>query len=234
VLAVLFVVAERRAAEPIVPLELFRSVSVSAGVVVNLLGGAGRIASFFLVALYLQEALRYAPATAGLAMLPTSVAGFAVTVLLLPRALGRWGAARTVIIGLLLVGGAHLWLARGPVTGNYVIDVLPGLLLAAAGVALSFTPTTLVITSGLPAERAGIGSGMASASAQLGGALGIAAFSALQAAASTAEGTGYSAAFLGAAGSALLAAVLAIVLLLGRKALPARLRPAQRSSVAAS
>jgi predicted MFS family arabinose efflux permease len=220
----LFVLVERRVAEPIVPLELFRSSALSAGVGINLLGGAARIACFFLVALYLQEALRYSPSLAGSAMLPTSIAGFVVSMAVLPRVLARWGATRTMIAGLLLVAGAQLWLSRGSVTGAYGLDVLPGLLLAAIGVAFSFTPTTLVITKAVPATSTGVASGMASASAQLGGALGIAAFSAIQGAVArglaehgaTAAGAtfgGFGAAFTAAGSTAVVAAVLAVAML---------------------
>ena len=85
---------------------------------------------------------------------------------------------------MLKLAAAQLWLARGPSSGVYALDVLPALFLAAAGVAFSFTPTTLVITKSIPAERTGIASGLASASAQLGGALGIATFSTIKAAGS--------------------------------------------------
>jgi predicted MFS family arabinose efflux permease len=229
VLAGLFVLAERRVAEPIVPLELFRSRALSAGIAINLLGGAARIACFFLVALYLQEALRYSPSLAGAAMLPTSIAGFLVSTTLLPRVLARWGATRTMITGLALVAAAQLWLSRGAVTGVYTLDVLPGLLLAAVGVAFSFTPTTLVITKSVPTDRTGVASGMASASAQLGGALGIAAFSAIQGAvahglaengAPLAGAThgGFAAAFTSAGATAVLAALLAVAVLTGWRA----------------
>jgi hypothetical protein len=159
-------------------------------------------------------------------MLPTSIAGFVVSMTLLPRVLTRLGATRTMITGLLVVAAAHLWLSRGLGTGAYAVDVLPGLLLAAVGVAFSFTPTTLVITRSVPADRTGIASGMASASAQLGGALGIATFSAIQGAvsrgliehgASVADATlgGFTAAFTSAGTTAVLAAVLAVAVLTG-------------------
>lgn len=224
VLGAVLVLAERRAAEPIVPLQLLRRRALSAGVAINLLGGAARIACFFLVALYLQQALGYSPSSAGAAMLPTSVAGFLVSMVLLPRVLARWGAARTMVTGLVLVAAAQLWLSRGPVTGGYGSDVLPGLLLAAVGVAFSFTPTTLVITRAVPAASTGVASGMASASAQLGGALGIATFSAVLGAAgrglaeqgaTAARATtgGFEAAFVSAGATALVAAALAVAVL---------------------
>lgn len=92
VLIALFVVVERRTADPLVPLNLFRNRDLSTGVALAVLGGAARASTFVLVALYLQQALAMAPQQAGLAMVPTSLAGFAVSLALLPRilrALGR-------------------------------------------------------------------------------------------------------------------------------------------------
>ena len=70
-----FIRLERRAAEPLVPLELFTSRILSTGVVLAVLGGAARASSFVLVALYLQQALHMAPRHAGLSMVPTSLTG---------------------------------------------------------------------------------------------------------------------------------------------------------------
>jgi len=172
-----FVAIERKAQDPIVPLVLFRERTVSAGVVVGLLGGASRVSTFFLSALYLQQVLTLSPGVAGFAMVPTSVAGFVVSLLFLPRIISRIGAGRTLVVGLVFLAAGHFWLARTPPAPGYSFDVLPGLLLAATGVALSFTPSTLVIASGIPLKLTGLASGLANASSQIGGAFGIAAFS---------------------------------------------------------
>ena len=70
-----FGLTERRAQDPILPARVLRDTRVSGGVAVNLLGGGARIACFVLVALLLQQVLEYGPGIAGLAMLPTSLAG---------------------------------------------------------------------------------------------------------------------------------------------------------------
>ena len=57
--------------------------------------------------------------------------------------------------------------------------VLPGLLLVAVGVALSFTPTTMVIASAAPATHTGLASGLAGSASQVGAALGTATFTAI-------------------------------------------------------
>ena len=142
-----FVVTERRASEPLIPVGLFRSPTLTTGVAAALLGGAARASSFVLVALYLQQALALAPGRAGLAMVPTSATVFVVSLLVLPRLLRSHGPARTMVAGLLVLAAGHLWLAQAPGGASYAIGVLPGLLLVATGVALSFTPTTLVITT---------------------------------------------------------------------------------------
>lgn len=219
---VAFVAIERRAVDPILPLWLFRARSVSVGVGVSLLGGAARASSFFLVALFLQQVLLFGPELAGLGMVPTSIAGFVFSVFLLPPVLRSWPPERVVLLGLLVLAAGHLWLARGSLGASYFFDVLPGLLLIAAGVALSFTPSTMVIASGVPTERSGLASGLSNASSQIGAAIGIALLGAIVAvsaaerigAGSLAElGDGFRVAFSTAAGIAIAAAALATVLL---------------------
>ena len=109
-----FIHIERHTAEPLVPLELFRSRILSTGVGLAVLGGAARASSFVLVALYLQQALHMAPRQAGLSMVPTSVTGFVVSLALLPRVLRVLGPRRTLVAGLVVLAAGHLWLAYGP------------------------------------------------------------------------------------------------------------------------
>lgn len=219
-----FVLVQRQAADPVLPTGVLRDARVSGGIAVNLLGGAARIACFVLVALLLQQVLEYGPSLAGLAMLPTSVAGFLISVIALPRALNRLGPERVAFVGLLLLVLAHLIFATVDTGDSYLLRVLPALVIAAAGVAFSFTPTTLIISEGIAAQNSGVSSGLASATAQLGGAIGIAVFGALDAASRAAAfhagGTslaaadaGLQAANLGAAAAAGLAAVIALTTL---------------------
>ncbi|MGC5221212.1 MFS transporter [Micromonospora sp. DT81.3] len=217
-----FGLLEQRAADPILPTRLLRDARVGGGVGVNLLGGASRVACFVLVALLLQQVLEYGPGIAGLAMLPTSLAGFAISILVLPTALQRLGPQRVAVLGLLLLTVAHLLLATVDNGDSYVLRILPALVIAAAGVAFSFTPTTLVIAEGIAARNSGVSSGLASSTAQIGGAIGIAVFGALDAArradvlqaggtALAAAEAGLQAANLAAAIAAAAAAVLAVL-----------------------
>lgn len=213
VLAAAFVVAERRVADPLVPLELFGSRMTRRGVALAVLGGATRGSTFVLVALYLQQVLAMPPQQAGIAMVPTSLTGFAVSLGVLPRALKAFGPLGTLVVGLVLLAGGQLWLAYAPQSSGYLLAVLPGLLLVATGVALSFTPSTMVVAASMPASHTGLASGLASASMQVGGALGTAAFIVIGAtvgrqATGVLDGSGFTAAFTAGAVVALTTAAL--------------------------
>ena len=62
---------------------------------------------------------------AGIAMVPTSLAGFVVSLGMLPRALATLGPVRTLVLGLVVLAGGHLWLAYFPAHAGYA---RPGLL----------------------------------------------------------------------------------------------------------
>lgn len=209
----LFLAAERRTADPLVPLELFRSRILSTGVGLALFGGAARASTFVLVALYLQQALRMAPQQAGMAMVPTSLTGFAVSLVLLPRVLRALGPRRALVLGLVILAGGHLWLAYAPFGGGYAVAVLPALFLVAVGVAFSFTPTTMVIAGAVPESHTGLASGLAGSATQVGAALGTAGFTAIGMAsgapgAHVLAASGFSVAFTAAAAVALATALL--------------------------
>ena len=216
-----FVIVERRIVDPLVPLELFRSGTLSVGVALAVLGGAARASTFVLVALYLQQALAMAPQEAGLAMVPTSLAGFAVSLGLLPWMLRTLGPRRSLVIGLVVLAAGHLWLAYAPTESGYLVAVLPGLLLVATGVALSFMPTTMVVASAVPEAHTGLASGLAGSASQVGAALGTATFTAVGLAfgmrgAAALTSTGFAAAFTAAAVVALATAALGFTIARGR------------------
>ena len=208
-----FIAVESRTRDPLVPLELFQSRSLSTGVALAVLGGAARASTFVLVALYLQQALGMAPRQAGIAMVPTSLTGFAFSLALLPRILRSLGPQRTLVAGLLVLAVGHLWLANAPLGDGYAAAVLPGLLLVAIGVAMSFTPTTMVIAAAAPASHTGLASGLAGSATQIGSALGTATFVAIglsvgSPGAGMLGANGFSAAFTAAAVVALATATL--------------------------
>ncbi|HEU5037372.1 MAG TPA: MFS transporter [Nocardioides sp.] len=211
-LLVAFIAIERRATDPLVPLELFGSPVLSTGVALAVLGGAARASTFVLIAMYLQKALAMSPEHAGLAMVPTSVTGFVVNLAVLPRVLRAIGPRRSMVVGLGVLAVGHLWIAYVPAGGGYAVAVLPGLLLVATGVALSFTPTTMVIASAAPDTHTGLASGLASSATQVGAALGTATFTAIALSTGSGFAAGFTMAFTAAAFVALATTGLALTI----------------------
>ena len=85
------------------------------------------------------------------------------------------------VIGLVMSVLGMLAFLRLDVGGSYWTDLLPGIILCSVGMGLVFVPVTLIATSGLPHEDAGLASGMFNTSQQIGGALGLAILSTLAA-----------------------------------------------------
>ena len=115
-----FVARQARAANPLVPLRVFRSRTVTAANVTQVLLFAGLFGMFFLGALYLQRVLHYDAIEVGLAFLPVALGIAVLSLGFSARLIIRFGAIRTLISGLTLVA-AGLVLYRGvPVNADYV------------------------------------------------------------------------------------------------------------------
>jgi EmrB/QacA subfamily drug resistance transporter len=181
-----FVVAERRAADPIVPLAVFRVRPVTVANGLSALTGGALPATMFFLVLYLQQVLGMDPLEAGLALTPGAV-GIALGARVASRVLDRLGPRGTFLSGALVSAAALAWLAGIDVGGRYAVDVLAPLVLAMAGFGMSGLPLTVTATSGLGPERAGLASGLLNTARQVGGAVGLAALVAV--ASSTWAGT---------------------------------------------
>ena len=176
VLLVGFVVIERRSAEPLVRLSIFAVRTVRGANAVMFLVACGLFAMFFINTLYVQRVLGYSPLEAGLAFLPFTV-GIIIGAGLSQRLLPALGAREVPLLGLTLaVAGLLLFLRLTP-DGSYLVDLLPGIMLASIGMGLTFVPVTLIATSGIPSGDAGLASGLFNTSQQIGGALGLAILS---------------------------------------------------------
>lgn len=174
-----FVARQATAANPLLPLRIFRSRQVSGANLAQALMVAGMFGFQFLSALYLQEVLGYSPAQTGLAFIPITVAIGAISLGLAGPLNTRFGPRAVLLAGLaLLVAGLAL-LARTPVDGNYVADVLPAMVLLGVGAGLALPPVTMLAMSGATASDSGLASGLANTTQQVGGALGLAALATL-------------------------------------------------------
>jgi len=173
-----FVIIERRSVEPLVRLSIFRVRTVRAANVVMFFVAAGLFAMFYFNTLYMQRVLDYSALEAGLAFLPFT-AGIIIGAGLSQRLVPKLGAREVPLIGMAMaVVGLLLFLQLQP-DGTYVADLLPGIMLMSIGMGLTFVPVTLIATSGVPTDDAGLASGLYNTSQQVGGALGLAVLATL-------------------------------------------------------
>jgi len=221
---VVFVLVERRAEEPVVPLQVFRVRTVTVANGLGALVGGLLPTTMFFLALYLQRVLGMDPLQAGLALTPG-----AVGIALGARGASRWmallGPRRSYMLGTLVSAGALAWLSAIDVEGRYAVDVLVPLTLAMAGFGAAGLPLTVTAMSGLPPERSGLASGLLNTSRQVGSAVGLAALVSVATAWAARHGATDSAAALTAGFGVgfLVGAGLLVAACVGALALPDRL-----------
>ncbi|WP_137119796.1 MFS transporter [Segeticoccus rhizosphaerae] len=173
VLMAAFVLIERRAAMPVVPLGLFADRGRAGAYIGRLLLVAGMTGMFFFLTLFLQDVLGYGPLTTGMAFLPVTVALFTSAQFSARVWVERFGPRRVILAGLALSTLSMLWLSRLGAGDSY-LDVLGPLILFGAGNGAAFVPLTSVGLSGVPAQQSGAASGLMNAMQQVGGSLGLA------------------------------------------------------------
>jgi MFS family permease len=227
VLLAIFLGIEARVRAPLMPLGILRLRNVAVSNVVGILWAAAMFAWFFLSALYLQLVLGYSPLQVGLAFLPGNVVMGILSVGVSAKLVMRFGIRLPLGAGLLVAALGLLLLARAPVDGNYVVDVLPSMILLGLGAGMAFNPVLLAAMSDVEPSEAGLASGVVNTSFMMGGALGLAVLASLAASRTdslraSGDGTlaaltgGYHAAFLlGAIFAAGAAAIGAIFLRAG-------------------
>ena len=219
-----FFVIESRVSDPLVPLTLLRRRNLAIANVMGVLWAAAMFAWFFLSALYLQVVLRYDPLQVGLAFLPGNVIMAIFSVGISAKLVMRYGLKAPLGTGLALAGLGLALLVRAPIDGNYVVDVLPSMILLGLGAGIAFNPMIIVAMTDVEPERSGLASGLVNTSFMMGGALGLAVLASIAAARtgdSLASGAaqiaaltdGYHAAFAIGAAFAIIAAVLDFKLL---------------------
>jgi len=233
-LMVAFLVIESRVGSPLVPLRLFKLRNVAVSNVTGIFWAATMFAFFFLSALYLQLVLGYSPLEVGLAFLPANIIMGAFSIGLSAKLVMRFGLRKPLGVGLTLAAIGLLLFARLPVDGNFVVDVLPSMILIGIGAGTAFNPLLLAAMGDVEPTEAGLASGLVNTSFMMGGALGLAVLASVAASRtdtleaagkSTAEALtgGYHVAFLIGAIFALTAAALGAGLL----------RPAEQPAEAA-
>jgi EmrB/QacA subfamily drug resistance transporter len=169
-----FALTEQRVEEPLVPFGIFRSRTLRYANIATLLLLGAVVTIFFFASLFMQQVLGYSPLRTGLAYVPLAVV-VAVGAGIASNATARAPAKAVLGLGLLLVAGGLMLLARMPAAASYPAEILPVFLAIGLGMGLSFVPLQIAAQAGVPAERAGLAAGLVNTSQEVGGALGVAA-----------------------------------------------------------
>ena len=177
-----FVAWEARVPAPLMPLRIFRHRNLSTANVVGILWAASMFAMFFLSALYLQLVLGYSPLQVGLAFLPGNVIMMAFSLGVSAKLVMRYGFRGPLAFGLVVAALALLWLARAPVHGSFLADVLPSMILIGVGGGLAFNPVLMAAMSDVEPENSGLASGITNTAFMMGGAVGLAVLASVAAA----------------------------------------------------
>jgi MFS family permease len=222
-----FLLLENRLATPMMPMPVMRSPGLLTSSLVRGLMVVGMYSTFFIGVLYFQHVLGYDPIRTGLAFLPQTLCVALMSAGLTTRIMNRLQPKWTALLGLAVLGvGLSLFITSGVHTA-YFPHLFIAVLLVGLGAATAFTPLLTMAVANVPAQDAGIGSGIVNVSQQVSAALSVAVLGAVSTSRTTtllADGRsvlgaldgGYRLAFTIALSSVLVGMVVGLVILKGK------------------
>ncbi|MFJ2367982.1 MFS transporter [Microbacterium sp. NPDC087665] len=181
VLLVVFVLWQRRAAHPLLPLSIVLDRNRAAAYLSVLIAGAGMFGIFLFVTYYLQITLGYSPIQTGLSFLPM------IGMLVLAAQLGtnllvpRLGPKVMVPAGMTLGAIGMIWLTSLTASSEYVPNVLLPLMTLGFAMGTIMPAAMQTATLGVDRQFAGVASAMVNTSQQVGGSIGTAVLNTLAA-----------------------------------------------------
>jgi EmrB/QacA subfamily drug resistance transporter len=174
-----FVLLELRQRLPMLDVTLFRSGTFTGANVVVLLVTLALFGVVFFLSLFMQNVLGYSAVEAGAAFLPMTVL-VAFVAPLAGRSSDRVGSRALMGVGMTVVGAQLLYFSTLTADSSYWA-LVPGMLLGGIGVPAVMTPASAAALSGVPTDKAGVGSAVLNTSRQVGGSMGIALMGAIMA-----------------------------------------------------
>src|SRR3954447_13493205 len=171
-----FVAWERRAAQPMLPVDLFAQRAFAVTNAVSFFMYFGTFGSIFLITQFVQQVMGYAPFDAGVRMLVWTGATAVVSPIAGVLA-ERRGPRGLMIAGLALQGAALAWLAMAVTTTSTNSTLWPPFAIAGLGMGLVFAPSASALLSVVAPQRAGQASGTNNAIREVGGVFGVAVMS---------------------------------------------------------
>jgi MFS family permease len=175
IVSTLFVLRERVAADPLLPLTLFAGRTVRIGDPVSLTVLAAPFGFAFVTTIYLQAVCGYSPLRTGLALLPGAMVSAVVSRFAAPAMLARFGIRFSGVCGLLIVSAGFGILVAISTEPRYATVVLPASLVCLGiGMGLAYPTYSVAGVADVSVDKQGIAAGIQNAALQIGGGLGFA------------------------------------------------------------
>ncbi|MFJ4037865.1 MFS transporter [Microbacterium sp. NPDC090007] len=173
-----FLVRQRLAREPMMPLGLFRSRNFWAGNLATVFVYAALSLNGFVVSVYLQQGAGLSATLAGLASLPSTILMIALSSRMGALS-GRFGPRLFMTLGPLVMAAGALLLLNVRGDFDYWTQVLPGVIVFGLGLTATVSPLTAAVLGAIDSERSGIASAVNNAVSRVAGLLAIAAVSSI-------------------------------------------------------
>ena len=172
--AALFVVRERFASRPVLPLSMMALPVRAASYATQFVAGAAQMGAIIYLTYYMQNHFGYSPLKSGVVFLPMVLALIATAIPAGRIIVPRLGARGTLPLGLAVLAGSFLIFSRMTTESTYEHVALPGLIVFGMGLGLTMPVTFNSGTRGVDAKRTGLASAILSAAQQIGGSFGVA------------------------------------------------------------
>ena len=222
-----FAALERRTGTPLLRIERLADRAVGGGLVLMVIAAGSMFGLFLLSSLYLQNVLGMGPLATGLAFVPLALAAGAGAHAA-GHVVGRHGVRGPLAAAFVVTAAGMALLAHVGEGGSYLRDVLPGMLVAGAGLGVAVVSVSIAILTGARDEETGMISGLNSTGHEIGGTVGIAVFSAIAAGSGAIAGpqaaSGIADAFIAAGLLASVASIVALAVLPGARRFVPKLR----------
>ncbi len=175
---VTFILAERAAADPIMPLSMFRSPVFSVAIVITFLTGMGMFGAITFTPMFIQGALGSSATNSGLVTMPMMM-GLVVASTTAGQLITRTGRYRLLVIlgGIVLAAGMYLMSRMGEGTAHMV--TVRNMIIVGLGLGTSMPILGLVVQNAMPYRLLGVATSSVQFFRQIGGTLGIAIFGTL-------------------------------------------------------
>lgn len=168
-----FLVRQRLAARPMMPLGLFRVRNFGWGNIATFFVYGALGLNSFVIGVYLQQGAGLPATLAGLASLPISIL-MTVGSSWAGSLAGRIGPRVPMTVGPILMAGASLLMLSVSASFDYWTQLLPGILLFGVGLTVTVSPLTAAILGSIDPSRSGIASAVNNAVARIAGLLAVA------------------------------------------------------------